>query len=95
MYDPDEREAMTEVLAERLYSAEIVRTGIGEGERWTSPGGGVVVEFGVHGDTTARVYGDTIHGQPSRLIGITPSAAGLLDLLPPAAVPGELGELLP
>jgi hypothetical protein len=91
VYDPQEREAMTEVLADRFFDAKVIRVGIGEVERWTSVGGGVMVEFPVHGDATARVYHGRADGEPGELIGIARDHAGLEFVLPPTPDPDDLG----
>lgn len=79
MYDPDEREAMSAYLASEHYTPALVGAEI---ERWTSSGGGFVVEFPVHGDTTADVHEGRAGGEPGRKLGRAVGLVQLDDLLP-------------
>ena len=82
MYDPTEREAMTALLADDLWTPTLDTAGR-EVERWRSPGGGHFVEFPVHGDTRAYVY-EGISGAVTlgTRLGVADNAAELGELLP-------------
>lgn len=76
---------MTAVLADALWSAQVVQTGGGEVERWTSPGRGHIVEFPVHEDTTARLYLAVQEGEGlmvGNIVTVATCAAELADVLP-------------